>query len=226
MSKDELIKKAIFIQYPKNGTKYVNYEHISKNVYKLPLVDKKMMYDKWYLNSNHYTTEYHRLYSLPLVFKLLNIDFDVNDFTILERNFETFDISIYYPKVEQHFEIYGFSRDGGEHFDDITYNDLIHNDSKKDDITEYHRLYKYSHECSRIINKAPFNNSERKLLISGDSQMIPDIAILACYFKELWYLDKRSNIQLQNKWSEIEFSDVLIELNCASEEQYIINNFK
>ena len=180
-----------------------------------------MMYDKWHKNNNHFTTEYHRKFSLPLLFELLDIHFDEKDFFLKEKKFNEFDLSVFHPIANYKYEIFGFNRN--EHFDNLSYDDLVSNDSNKTDITPYHKLYKYSHENSRIINKTI--NSEKKLFISGDSQMIPDIAVLSCFFKEIWYLDNRDGLKLSNYWKDIDFSSVLIELNEASLEQYICKNF-
>ena len=83
-------------------------------------------------------------------------------------------------------------------------------------------LYRYPHECSRIINKDV--DSNRILLVSGDSQMIPDISVLACYFKEVWYFDNRANVKAEDILKEGEFTDVLIELNCSDIKQYTETN--
>lgn len=40
--------------------------------------------------------------------------------------------------------------------------------------------------------------------------MIPDIAILCCYFKEVWYFDNRQRLMLSEKYKNIYFDYVLI----------------
>lgn len=216
-----MLSKAIYIQYPININGY-NTTYKIDNVYKLPLPNNKQMYSGWLKNHNHFTTEYHRLYSLPLLSKLLNFNFNLNDYILKENIIDNkFDISMLYPKNTNKFEIFGYTRN--EYFDNLDYNNLLINDSKSPDITEYHRLFKYGHECSRIINKTINNN--KKLFISGDSQMIPDIAVLCCYFKEVWYFDNRQRLLLSEKYKNIYFDYVLIQLNNNKIDFYINQNF-
>ena len=117
--------------------------------------------------------------------------------------------------------MYGYTRN--EHFDCLSFDDITTNNSVKKDITEYHRLYKYGHECSRLINK--IINSNRKLFISGDSQLIPDIPFLSCFFNEVWFFDNREKDILKDKYSEYDFSDVLIELGYGTYNDYMLKNF-
>ena len=221
MTKEELINKAVYIQYPLTYTSYKNYD-VGKKIHKLPLAEKGFMYDGWKYNENHFTTKYHRKYSLPLLAKVLNFEYNENDFTLIERKSDDFDISMLCPKHKYEYEIYGFNHN--EYFDNITYNDLINCPFNKDGITNYHKLYKYPHENSRIINKTV--NNSRILFISGDSQMIPDLSVLSCYFKEIWYFDNRDEIALMDKWKNVIFTDVLVEMNNNIQTQYLDLNFK
>ena len=221
MTKKDLIDNAVYIQFPYSYTTYKEYK-VDKEINKLPLPEKGMMYDGWAKNNNHYKPEYHRKYVLPLLSKLLNISINMDDFVENNKQSGGFNISQLIPKKEYKYEIYGYTR--GEHFDNITFNDLINNNSTNQDITDYHRQYKYSHECSRIINKTIDNN--RILFISGDSQLIPDISLLSCFFKEIWYFDNRNDLVLSDKWSDIDFTDVLIEMNWTDTWTYTERNFK
>lgn len=221
MLKQEIIDKAIYIQFPKNTIGY-NYTYTEKNIHKLPLPTEDEMYKGWKNNTNHFTTEYHRKYVLPLLSNLFTFNYNENDFILKENIIDNkHDISMLYPKQNYIYEIYGYSRD--EHFDNLKYEDLLVNTSTKSEITPYHKLYKYGHECSRLINKTILNN--RKLFISGDSQMIPDIPILSCYFKEIFYFDNRYKKQLQNTYKDVLFTDILIELNNNNISFYLNQNF-
>ena len=220
MTKNEMLDKAIYIQYPISYLKYRDYK-VDRVIHKLPLPKVGMMYDKWKLNENHFTTMYHRMFSLPLLKTILNIEYNEEDFSIIQNKSSQFDISIQYPKNDYKYDIYGFDRN--ENFSHVSYNSLIENESLNSDITDYHRLYRYSHECSRIVNETI--DSKRKLFISGDSQMIPVVPILSCFFKEIWYFDNRKQLILHDKWKEVEFSDVLIELNNNPLEKYVNVNF-
>ena len=221
MTKKDLIDKAIYIQFPYSYSSYKDYK-VDKEINRLPFAQRGMMYDGWAKNNNHYTPQYHREYTIPLLCKLLNINFNDNDFVIDNRNSGKFDISLLKPKKEYKYEIFGFNRN--EHFDNLSFDDITNNDSSKNDITNYHRLYKYSHECSRLINKTI--NSDRILFISGDSQFIPIVSFLSCFFKEIWYMDNRDNLTLSDKWKDIPFTDVIIEMNWTEVNTYIDRNFK
>lgn len=221
MTKQELLDKAIYIQYPLTYGVYKEY-NINKEIHKLPLLEKGMMYDKWKYNDNHFISLYHRKYSLPLLEKVLKFGYDENDFVLKERNSNGFDISVLVPKKEHKYEIYGFNRN--EYFDNLSYDDITSSHIFFKNITDYHKQYKYPHENSRLINKTI--DSDRILFISGDSQMIPDIPILSCYFKEIWYMDNRNNLTLSNKYKDINFTDVLVEIGRTEQSDYLDKNFR
>ena len=77
MTKQELLDKAVYIQYPLNYTTYKQY-NVGKEINKLPLPEKGMMYDKWKYNDNHFIPLYHRKYSLPLLEKVLKFGYNEN----------------------------------------------------------------------------------------------------------------------------------------------------
>ena len=221
MTREELLDKAIYIQYPLNYSTYKQYD-VGKEIHKLPLPERGMMYNGWQYNINHFVPTYHRKYSLPLLEELFKFGYDENDFILKERKFNWYDLSILYPKKEQKYEIYGFN--DNEHFDNLSYDDIMTSKAKFINATAYHKQYKYPHSSSRLINKTLESN--RVLFISGDSHMIPDVLVLSCYFKEIWYMDNRDKLSLGDKWKNITFTDVLIELNWMNQEQYNIINFK
>jgi len=220
MTKDELLNKAVYVQYPLNYNVYKEYG--IEGINKLPLPEKGMMYDGYKLNHNHFRNEYHMKYSLPLFDSLLNFGYNENDFIKSTRIIDGFEIPVLIPKTEYKYNISCFN--DKEELKDLSFNDITSSNDNYSNITGYHRLYKYPHKSSRLINKTLNNN--RILFISGDSQMIPDIGVLSCYFKEIWYIDNRNNILLSDKWNNIAFTDVLIELNCNDLSRYIDNNFK
>lgn len=72
-------------------------------------------------------------------------------------------------------------------------------------------------------------------MITGDSQMIPSIAPLAHYFKEVWYFDNRTGYfknkgeyefheekfeSFCNTYKDVIFTDVLIECYCRDLNWY------
>jgi hypothetical protein len=56
--------------------------------------------------------------------------------------------------------------------------------------------------------------------------MIPDIAPLAYHFRELWYMDNRTNKSFAELYKDICFTDVLVELNNNAESFYLDLNLK
>lgn len=52
MTREELLDKAIYIQYPLNYSTYKQYD-VGKEIHKLPLPERGMMYDNWKYNDNH-----------------------------------------------------------------------------------------------------------------------------------------------------------------------------
>ena len=223
MTREEILKNAHYIQYPLDTRTYINVDKNVKDLlHKLPLPKENEMYKGWYGNHNHFTTDYHRKYVLPLLIDILKLPYKEHDWELKERKSNNFDLSYLQVIKSPVYEVWGLTRN--EHFDNVHFDDLVNNDSKSSDITGYHRLYKYSHECSRIINKSII--SDRRIFISGDSQFIPDIAFLSCYFKELWYMDNRKNLSFCNEWKDVKFTDCIIEINCSHTGRYTVQNFK
>ena len=55
--------------------------------------------------------------------------------------------------------------------------------------------------------------------------MIPDIPVLCCYYKEVWYFDNRYRVKLCDKFKDVNFDQVLIQLNNNSITKYLNENF-
>ena len=91
-------------------------------------------------------------------------------------------------------------------------------------LTDYHKLFVFPHSCSVIKNLYKSNN--RKLLISGDSQMIPLIPILCTIFEELYYFDSRTDKSFKRILGNVNFDDILIEIFNRDLDYYVINNLK
>ena len=175
-------------------------------------------------NGHHYTTEYTYKYVLPTIDKLLNFGFSMDDFNKVKVDNGVYDLSYLKPKKEEDYAIICFTN--GERKSG-NYDILLHPEFNKRPL--YRELYRHPHTCTRIVNRT--TDSKRKLMISGDSQMIPSIAPLAHYFKEIWYFDNRTGY-IKNKktgkfefkedlfksfsgtYKDVNFTDVLIECYC------------
>lgn len=220
MIKEEILNKAKYIQFPLVNKEYKEYP--IECIHKLPCI---IQYDPLYslssTDKHHYTIKYHREYVLPLMEKLLRFGYNENDFNVVECMNDNCDLSYFVPKNEMKFDVHWLL--GTKMYSDISFeNGLIFNENEGNGDKFYRNMIIGCHTSLRIINKTISSN--RTLLISGDSQIIPDIAILACYFKEVWYLDNRSGkvdnttidikktISIQDKYKDVVFSDILISL--------------
>lgn len=241
MTRKELISKAKYIQFP-----YINEEY--RNFYKelepvrVPLAKG---YDPLYSNSvhdkHHYTTEFHRKTVLPLLESILGFGYNRKDFDLEEFICEDGDYSYLVPKEKMKFDIYRYDIDPHIVMKNVDFKELMSKDYLSGKGSHrYWGLYRYAHACSRIVNKG-MPRDGRKLFVSGDSQILPDIPVLACYFREVWYFDNRTGYyttprdeygNYKIKWDESKhipcrreyrnkkFSDVLIQVYCADIERY------
>ena len=153
-------------------------------------------YNGFYANEHHITTDSYYHIILPYinlhtkVFKFKYDDFElVKNFTSDMKH----DVSYLKPKNDTHrFTISINGKTVARHvkFDALHNEKRIHKDNvSADSSSEYHRLFRGSHACNRIINETIDN--DKKIFISGDSMCIPIIPILCCYFKEVVYMDNR-----------------------------------
>lgn len=232
MTKEEILNKAKYIQFPLVNNSYKeDYKELINNIERLPIIkEHSVLYDDITGDEHHYTTEYTYKYVLPIINNLLNFGFNINDFNIkeykiIENNIES-DLSYLVPKNKYTFKLYSFLRD--KEFDFEFDGGLVFNYNLRPD-GKYRDLFVFPHQCSRIINNEI--NNDKKLFISGDSQIIPSISILACYYKEVWYFDNRTgkegnfiNKENTTKYSDnfkdVIFDDVLIELYSNPIEWY------
>lgn len=230
MTIEEVVKKAKYIQFPEMNQSYNDYS--SRDVVKMPIIEGE---DVLYTgmprdNGHHYTTAYTYKYVLPSIGKLLNFRFSMDDFDLVNVNNGIYDLSYIKPKKLDNYTIISYT--DKERFNG-DYRVLINPNFFKRPL--YRELYRYPHKCSRIINNT--SRTMRTLMISGDSQMIPSIAPLAHYFKEVWYFDNRTGyykedpngpfIYHENEfrsfahtYKDMVFSDVLIECYCRELSWY------
>ena len=226
MTIDEIVKKAKYIQLEEMNETYNDYS--SRDVVKLPIIKEgNVLYTGMPRdNGHHYTTAYTYKYVLPTIGELLDFDFSINDFDLVSVDNGIYDLSYIKPKTLDNYTIINYT--DKERFNG-DYKVLINPNFFKKPL--YRELYRFPHKCSRIINNT--STSTRKLMISGDSQMIPSIAPLAHYFKEVWYFDNRTGYykekasgpfvfhkdefkSFSENYKDVIFSDVLIE--CYSRE--------
>ena len=230
MTIDEIVKKAKYIQFPEMNETYSDYS--SRDVVKLPIIKEgNVLYTGMPRdNGHHYTTKYTYDYVLPTLAKILDCPYTLDDFEFVKVDNGVYDLSYIKPKSNDKYTIICYTDDSGYTGD---YKVLINPNFFKKPL--YRELYRFPHKCSRIINRT--SASTRKLMISGDSQMIPSIAPLAHYFKEVWYFDNRTGYykekpsgpfvfhkdefkSFSHTYKDVKFSDVLIECYCRELSWY------
>ena len=219
MNSTEILNKAKYIQFPRYNESYVEY-NVNKHIDKLPIInDKEVLYVKMLTNGHHYTTEYHRNYVLPLLSKIFNFKYNINDFNLISVITDDGDLTYLRPKNNNLYKIKKFINNENNIEHTGEYEILINPDFFIN--PSYRSLYRYTHSCSRIINLNIDN--DKKLFISGDSQMVPTIPVLSNYYKEIWYFDNRTGkhdniinrentIKFCENFKNVFFDDVLIEL--------------
>ena len=180
------------------------------------------MYETYSFNEHHFKPFYFNEYILPEINNILEIGYNINDFEYIEKDDNGHDVSYLMPKCEYKFDLYGLSNNDVRL--NVDFNELRCCNLTSFDITSYHKLFAFPHMCSKIINKSIDNN--RVLVLSCDSQMIPIIPVLACYFKEIWALDNRSRQEFIKDINIDEVTDVLIAGGFNTEGKYLNDNFK
>lgn len=211
----------------------------------LPLFDNKDKYAGSLTDSHHYTTSWHIKYHFEILSRLLNININLNDFHIIPNlvkdtsSNKTYDMSYLIPYYIPTFDVTcsTYYTENNEiktkyiklkesYLDIVNVNYLHLQDVNEYEgiryvETDYHKLFKYSHCCVRLDN--PDALYKNKVLISGDSMMIPVIPVLAYYCASVVYLDNR-NKKCSNReiWKplENEFTDVLFSLFLNPTDKY------
>lgn len=243
MTKEELLERANYIQFPYFNKEYIDYDKYCSKIVKLPIIPngKNILYEGLKENGHHYTTSYHIHYVLPCLSKIFNLNFNLDDFILVKnlhkQDDKMFDLSFLKPKKEYVYDLTCLERN----FDlkNIGFNSLINNKQKSYLKTPYHLLCLAHHEPCIITNKTI--RTDRKLFISGDSQMIPSILPLTNYYKQIFYMDNRTGLSKDKDgklylektktksfcktYENILFDDVLVELYANKLENYTVINF-
>ena len=220
MSNNVFLEKAKYFIFPNKG-RYANFNKFPEETIKFPIIEDSM-YGTYPLNKHHFKPFYHIQYVLPILCESLNIPYDINDFNVIEKFEGKHDISYLEFKKECYFDLHDMIND--EKYENVDFSYLRKCDLKDDSINEYHRIFRYPHRCGHIINKTI--NNDRILVISCDSQMIPIMPVLACYFKEIWHLDNRQNKEVIKHIDPSKVTDVVVVGGFNEEEKYTVKNFK
>lgn len=216
MKINDIIENATYVQFPKLDQTYRLYSSLEgKNIIKLPTTD--MLYKTWKMNEHHYTTQYHREIVYPIWAELFGFEYDPNNYHLIKKESDEYDISMLVPNKEYNFDVECFDRN--ETMSNVSYEKLINGTVGP---TDYHSLYLYPHMCSKIVNNTIDNN--RKLFISADSQMIPSIAFLAQHFKETYHFDNRTTKSFKDIIESVDYTNILFALWDSSIDRYVNYN--
>lgn len=186
-----LLEKAKYVCFPVFGKRYNVYEKLEregKSIYNLPLGGR--MYEIAG-NEHHYLTSYTYDYVIPPLSLMFNFNFNRADFNLKENIVGGGDFSYLVPKKDYKFTFEDFNT--GEIFTDLVYDGGIVNTTIKEYATDnpFHNLFIGNHKCCKITNEnAPI---QKTILLSCDSQMIPSIPILCCYFRTVIHMDNRTS---------------------------------
>jgi hypothetical protein len=169
----------------------IDYEHGKCNGSKL--YDMRQLQFEFYkqhpLNKHHVCTSCYIKIVFPFLADLLGFKYNKDDFELKEYIADKMDCSFLWPKQDYKWTVSINQEVTAKH---EGFECLINLDGKypgcKD--SAYHKLFCSSHECCKITNDTLTEG--KTLFISGDSYMIPVIPFLACYFKEIVFLDNRS----------------------------------
>lgn len=218
MTREEIIAKAKYIQFPDRNLEFKQYDGVTTTKIEMCKDD---FYNTWKLNEHHFSPMVHFKKTMPAIAKLLDFYFNEDDFSFKPDKFENFDLTMPYPKASFTYDVKSLSAKDSQ-YQLMTYSKLTSTDGVA--YTKYHDLYRYFHDSSIVINRN--TSSRRTLLISGDSHMIPVVPMLTVYFKTLVYIDNRKNVSVFDKIKDINFTDVLFELYKWPLEYYQVNNLK
>lgn len=177
------------------------------------------IYRTWPANNHHFVVPWQQNNIVPAILRLFDIEFNFSDydkceyFAKNESTGELYDMSYMSPKIGQNFSITdietGYTIEQNSLF--RAYDD--YNCIEPYANSYYHHFLWCTHKCALIKNNILSNG--KSIIISCDSQMVPVIPILACYFKEILHLDRRQDYDI-SKYLEKDYDYVLIAHWCRS----------
>jgi len=225
MKYNEIIEKSKIICYPCVHDDY----SVSVDIGTIGLMDrffpgkgvdvafgKGDIYKTYFANNHHFNIMWQQSVVAPCIMGLFGMCFNMNDFCrtpyTLRTGDDLQDLSFLKPREEQSFSV-----------TDIESGCVVEKDSlfrdDSDDFcmetyayTNYHRFLWCAHKCALIKNNRIRNG--KSLIVSCDSQMIPVIPILACYFGEILHLDRRGWYDISG-YLERDYDCVLVAHWCS-----------
>lgn len=171
-------------------------------------------YSGWERNEHHIMTKYYHNVIMPfLSYRIPNFPFKLTDFNLVRKfvGEEQYDVSYLVPKDESlRFTLEVNKVEIGRN---LPFDILHRMDDERvlyDGDTYFHRQYNGAHACSILINNTIDN--DRRIMVTGDSMMIPIIPVLGCYFKEVVYMDNRDGESYKEYYENKVFDNIIIEV--------------
>ena len=223
MDRNEVENTAKYMAFPvENNGDGRKYFYDDKHEWTL-LPDTHEVYKGSAMNKHHYTTKYHREHVIPALDRILSMGFLESDFRLVnhrvpdDRDPELIlDLDYLRPVVDRRFRV-------------IAFNYKMHYESGFDGLmasrrvagrtwsTPYHDLFCLPHVSSTVRNLSGGNG--KKLLILGDSQMIPSLPVLCCCYNTVTYVDNRANIPILDRLDK-RYDDVLVSVFAKDLDYY------
>lgn len=192
-------------------------------------------------NEHHLTTNFLFKTLLPNLADFLGFTINWKEYHYVERihtdeDGATYDLSTYEPNDPGHYSVWSFPINNGflGNFETLKYNGVVStwvirglfqgSFTRMEELSAFHKLYIFPHMNSKIVNLTD-NHNNKRLLVSGDSQMIPILPFLGTIYEEVWMLDNRhapykgtnaineslfADLSIQPFIAEANFDDVLI----------------
>lgn len=175
-------------------------------------------YSGYICNEHHITTDSYYDIIIPFLNLFIkDLNFKKEDFNkkihVINSGDKIFDISYLEPKNKN--IKFTFSKNGNILFKNGDFNCLHYletdwGDEVFDGNTDFHKLFRGSHSCCKVINETIDN--DKKIFITGDSMSIPILPILSCYFKEVVFMDNRDGKSHKDYYENEIFDYVIVEL--------------
>lgn len=176
-----------------------HYNYIIERNFIIDYEFQKYLYLNSIYDNHHFNNEYHYNICLQKYSKLLNFNFNINDFYYKHHNGLDISYDYLYPiNDNKQFNIFFYDQNEIKYEYNGNYNCLLNFDYKrKTEINgDYHLMYVACQNQSIINNYG--ENNDKTLLIIGDSQILPEIPIFAYYYKKVLYYDNRYKNNIMN----------------------------
>ena len=164
-------------------------------------------------NEHHILSECYYYMILPFIsLYIKSFPFNINDFELVKCYTEEKKYNVSYLVPKNKDLRFSVEVNGEVKTEDGDFNCLhcMNGGNSFEGSSEYHNLFVGTHQCSIIKNKTI--NNDKTIFITGDSMMVPAIPIFACYYKEVVFMDNRSDKSFKHYYEGKVFDEVIVQL--------------